>query len=163
MATRSSILPWEIPWTEEPGGLHSPRGRKELDTAEVTQHACRVAAPTLGHSPAAVRSPRFEGTEASPASSRWVCIEPRSAPERGFPPEAAAHRDSKKSKPEARLPEGQGLGSPWDGATGPPGHRESGGRSITIHGQPGPGLHSKQRRSAPPAARVFGPVMSKGH
>ena len=23
MATFSSILAWEIPWTEEPGGLHS--------------------------------------------------------------------------------------------------------------------------------------------
>ena len=23
MATHSSILPWKIPWTEEPGGLHS--------------------------------------------------------------------------------------------------------------------------------------------
>ena len=23
MATRSSILAWEIPWTEEPDGLHS--------------------------------------------------------------------------------------------------------------------------------------------
>ena len=23
MATHSSILPWEIPWTEEPGGLQS--------------------------------------------------------------------------------------------------------------------------------------------
>ena len=23
MATRSSILPWEIPWTEEPGGVQS--------------------------------------------------------------------------------------------------------------------------------------------
>ena len=23
MATHSSILPWEIPWTEEPGGLWS--------------------------------------------------------------------------------------------------------------------------------------------
>ena len=23
MATRSSILAWEIPWTEEPGGLRS--------------------------------------------------------------------------------------------------------------------------------------------
>ena len=28
MATHSSILAWEIPWTEEPGGLHT----KELDT-----------------------------------------------------------------------------------------------------------------------------------
>ena len=34
MATRSSILAWEIPWTEEPGGLHSPWGRKESDTTE---------------------------------------------------------------------------------------------------------------------------------
>ena len=25
MATHSSILAWRIPWTEEPGGLHSMR------------------------------------------------------------------------------------------------------------------------------------------
>ena len=25
MATHSSVLAWRIPWTEEPGGLHSPR------------------------------------------------------------------------------------------------------------------------------------------
>ena len=31
MATHSSILAWEIPWTERPGGLQ-PMGRKELDT-----------------------------------------------------------------------------------------------------------------------------------
>ena len=30
MVTRSSILAWRIPWTEEPG----PWGRKELDTSE---------------------------------------------------------------------------------------------------------------------------------
>ena len=35
MATRSSILAWEIPRTEEPGG-HSPQGRKDLDTTEHT-------------------------------------------------------------------------------------------------------------------------------
>ena len=34
MATHSSILAWRIPWTEEPDGLYSPRGRKELDTTE---------------------------------------------------------------------------------------------------------------------------------
>ena len=33
-ATHSSILVWEIPWTEEPGGLFSPWGRKESDTIE---------------------------------------------------------------------------------------------------------------------------------
>ena len=28
MATHSSILAWRIPWTKEPGGLHSPEGRR---------------------------------------------------------------------------------------------------------------------------------------
>ena len=34
MATHSSILAWRILWTEEPGGLYSPWGHKELDTTE---------------------------------------------------------------------------------------------------------------------------------
>ena len=34
MATHSSIRTWEIPWTEEPGGLQS-MGRKELDMTDV--------------------------------------------------------------------------------------------------------------------------------
>ena len=38
MATHSSILAWEIPWTKEPGGLQSV-GRKELDTTEQLTHA----------------------------------------------------------------------------------------------------------------------------
>ena len=33
MATHSSILSWEIPWTEEPGKLQS-RGHKELYPTE---------------------------------------------------------------------------------------------------------------------------------
>ena len=33
MATHSSILAWEIPWTEELGG-YSPWGCEELDTTE---------------------------------------------------------------------------------------------------------------------------------
>ena len=34
--THSRILAWEIPWTEEPGGLqsYSPYGRQESDTTE---------------------------------------------------------------------------------------------------------------------------------
>ena len=35
-ATHSSILAWEIPRTEEPGGLYSPWGCKESDTTEAT-------------------------------------------------------------------------------------------------------------------------------
>ena len=40
MAIHSSILAWEIPWTEEPGGLHSPWGRKRVgrDLATKRQH-----------------------------------------------------------------------------------------------------------------------------
>ena len=50
MATHSSILAWEIPWTEEPGGLYSPWDCKELDITEqlstsplleYTRHECR--------------------------------------------------------------------------------------------------------------------------
>ena len=32
MATYSSILAWEIPWKEEPGGLQSTGVTKKLDT-----------------------------------------------------------------------------------------------------------------------------------
>ena len=34
IATRSNILAWRIPWTEEPGRLQSSWGRKESDTSE---------------------------------------------------------------------------------------------------------------------------------
>ena len=70
---RRAFDPWvgKIPWGRKwqptpvllPGKFHgqrgpagySPRGRKEVDTTEVTQQACRLAVPTLGHSPATVR------------------------------------------------------------------------------------------------------------
>ena len=34
------ILAWEIPWVEEPDGLHRVRGREELDTTERTHARC---------------------------------------------------------------------------------------------------------------------------
>ena len=34
MATYSRTLAWEIPWTEEPHGLHTVHGVAELDTSE---------------------------------------------------------------------------------------------------------------------------------
>ena len=34
MVTHPSILAWEIPWTEELGGLYSPSRHKESDTTE---------------------------------------------------------------------------------------------------------------------------------
>ena len=41
MATHSSILAWEIPWTKEPGGLQSMKSQKDpydLMTKEQQQH-----------------------------------------------------------------------------------------------------------------------------
>ena len=35
-AIHCSVLAWRIPWTEEPGGLHTVHGVTESDTAEVT-------------------------------------------------------------------------------------------------------------------------------
>ena len=37
MATRSSIFAWEIPRTEETGGLYSPRGHKRVGHDLVTR------------------------------------------------------------------------------------------------------------------------------
>ena len=37
MATHSSILAWEIPWTEEHGGLYGPWGSKRLGHDLVTE------------------------------------------------------------------------------------------------------------------------------
>ena len=42
--THSSILAWEIPWTEEPGGLQS-MGGKEADTAEGLTPAAQEQEP----------------------------------------------------------------------------------------------------------------------
>ena len=38
MKTHTSILAWEIPWTEEPGGLRGLWGCKELDITEQLTH-----------------------------------------------------------------------------------------------------------------------------
>ena len=42
MATHSSILAWEIPWTEEPGGLQSIRLQESQTrlTTEQKQYGC---------------------------------------------------------------------------------------------------------------------------
>ena len=45
MATQSSILPWKIPWIEEPLVGFSPQGCKE---SEVTEHACTNKDKVLG-------------------------------------------------------------------------------------------------------------------
>ena len=48
MAIHSSTLAWEIPWTEEPGGLYSPWGWKESD---ITTHTCMHTLHTMDINP----------------------------------------------------------------------------------------------------------------
>ena len=48
MTTHSSILAWEIPWTNEPGGLQSrgsQRGGQDLLTRQQQQDASLTEAP----------------------------------------------------------------------------------------------------------------------
>ena len=42
LATQSSILAWEIPWTEDPGGLKSTGSQKRLDLATKQQQIFEV-------------------------------------------------------------------------------------------------------------------------
>ena len=39
MATHSSILAWEIPWTEEPGGLQSMESKRVAHTWDLDTHS----------------------------------------------------------------------------------------------------------------------------
>ena len=48
MATHSNILAWEIPWTEEPGGLQS------VGLQRVTQLSTRTRMPVCVHSPSSL-------------------------------------------------------------------------------------------------------------
>ena len=53
MATHSSILAWRLPWTEEPGGLHTVHGVAELDRTEwpsTAQSARKCESKTPNHS-----------------------------------------------------------------------------------------------------------------
>ena len=37
IATRSSILAWRIPWTEEPGGLQSMKSQSQTRLSDLTR------------------------------------------------------------------------------------------------------------------------------
>ena len=50
MATHSSTLAWEIPWTEEPGRLYSPCSRKESDITR-RAHTCMHTLHTIDINP----------------------------------------------------------------------------------------------------------------
>ena len=49
MATHSSNLCWEIPWTEKPGGLRSMGSQRESDTTErLNSYNCRCKGRLAG-------------------------------------------------------------------------------------------------------------------
>ena len=84
MSTHSSIHAWRIPWTEEPGELYSPLGRKELDMTETLTH---THTHTHTHTPCIhlgdLETKPFKGT---PVASARVTLERWKAP--SFPLEA---------------------------------------------------------------------------
>ena len=43
MATHSSILAWEIPWTEEPGGLQSVKSQSVRYDLATKQQICPIS------------------------------------------------------------------------------------------------------------------------
>ena len=45
MATRSSILAWRIPWTEEPGGLQSMGSLSQTRPRQLSTHQRRTVRP----------------------------------------------------------------------------------------------------------------------
>ena len=50
MATHSSVLAWRIPWTEEPGELHSMASQRQTlteATENATKRTYRIAQGTL--------------------------------------------------------------------------------------------------------------------
>ena len=47
MATHSSVLAWEVPWTEEPGGLQST-GSQRAGHDLATAHACTMCQAPFG-------------------------------------------------------------------------------------------------------------------
>ena len=56
MATHSSILAWEIPWTEE---SDSPWGHKELDTTECTHMRAHTHTHTRLYGPQKYLKPKI--------------------------------------------------------------------------------------------------------
>ena len=42
MATQSVTLAWEVPWTEEPGGLQSMESKKVRHNRECTRRAIHI-------------------------------------------------------------------------------------------------------------------------
>ena len=55
MVTYSSILAWESPWTEEPGGLQSMGSQKVREDLATKESACNAGDPSL--IPGSGRSP----------------------------------------------------------------------------------------------------------
>ena len=49
MATHFSVLAWEIPWTQEPGGLQSMGAHRMGRERATIRHACKMEVQALPH------------------------------------------------------------------------------------------------------------------
>jgi len=61
MATHSSILAWEIPWTEEPGRLQSTGSQSQTRLKRLSTHTRRKEWKLGGEDRVCVSSPLFRG------------------------------------------------------------------------------------------------------
>ena len=91
VATHSSVLAWRIPWTEEPGGLHSTGRQSQTDGAHTHKHErCVGVAPRCG----------VEHLQQS------LSAEPAGTQQEDNP-DASAPSCSKSKKPRAHEPRGE--------------------------------------------------------
>ena len=77
MATPSSILAWEIPWREEPGGLQKKKKKKEPIDIKGHPCGCRSKSACLTETGQAqsteMHSTHPHGSRCSPANTVFLC------------------------------------------------------------------------------------------
>ena len=76
MATHSSVLAWEIPWTEELVG-YSPRGSKEPDTTELMQAQAWHSPVLVIFCPRKSLSALVPGCQQTLTRSGYLCVDKR--------------------------------------------------------------------------------------
>ena len=72
MAVHSSILAWEIPWTEEPGGLQSMESQ-ELDTTEAAGGTCQSPRAFDGRARTVAEGSQLPGLLILASLTGYVC------------------------------------------------------------------------------------------
>ena len=95
MATHSNILAWEMPWTEEPGGLQSTGSQRTRPDLETKQQRVNVGLHLI---------PQADGNDAPEVKTRLRL--------RAADTERGHASDTRRTVPLCRLPERPALPRP---------------------------------------------------